>query len=97
MVLAGLVIAVAAIVDDAILGVDGMLSRRRRRQEVTDDDGSSRTVEAAIECRGPMLYATQILLLAVVPVFVMEGGGTFGPLALSFVLGLRPRWSWRSP
>jgi Cu/Ag efflux pump CusA len=90
MVLAGLVIAVAVVVDDAILGVDGMLSRRRRRQEVADDDGSSRTVEAALESRGPMLYATLILLLAVVPVFLMEGvsGAFFGPLAQSFALGL---------
>ena len=90
MVLAGLVIAVAAVVDDAILGVDGMLRRRRRRQERVGDDGSSRTVEAALESRGPMLYATLILLLAMVPVFVMEGvaGTFFQPLALSFVLGL---------
>jgi len=90
MVLAGLVIAVAAVVDDAILGVDGMLRRRRRSQERTGDDGSSRTVEAALESRGPMLYATLVLLLAVVPVFLMQGvaGAFFRPLALSFVLGL---------
>ena len=90
MVIAGLVIAVAVVVDDAILGVDGMLSRRRRRQERTDDDGSNRTVEAALESRGPMLTATLILLLAVVPVFLMEGvaGAFFRPLAQSFALGL---------
>jgi CzcA family heavy metal efflux pump len=90
MVLAGLLIAVAVVVDDAILGVDGLLSRRRRRQERAGDDGSSRTVEAALESRGPMLYATLILLLAVVPVFVMEGvaGTFFRPLALSFAVAL---------
>jgi hypothetical protein len=88
MVLAGLVIAVAVVVDDAVLGVDAMLSRRRRA--ATGDDGTSRVVEAALESRGPMLYATLILLLAVIPVFLMEGvaGAFFRPLALSFALGL---------
>ena len=88
MVLAGLVIAVAVVVDDAVLGVDGMLNRRRK--PAAGDGGTNRTVEAALESRGPMLYATLILLLAVVPVFLMEGvaGAFFRPLALSFALGL---------
>jgi CzcA family heavy metal efflux pump len=88
MVLAGLVIAVAVVVDDAIIGVDAMLARRRRAG--ADDDGTSGIVEAALETRGPMLYATFIMLLAVVPVLLMEGvaGAFFRPLAQSFALGL---------
>ncbi len=91
MVLAGLVIALAVVVDDAILGVDAMLRRfGRRREEGTDESAVRIVVEAALEMRGPMLYATLILLLAVVPVFLMEGlaAAFFKPLALSYTFAL---------
>ncbi|MGH7526941.1 MAG: efflux RND transporter permease subunit, partial [Gemmatimonadales bacterium] len=91
VVLAGLVIALAVVVDDAILGVDAILRRlQRRREEGTAEAGARTNVEAALEIRGPMLYATLILLLTVVPVFLMEGlaGAFFRPLALSYALAL---------
>ncbi len=91
MVLAGLVIALAVVVDDAIIGVDAMFRRVRARREAGSDESAARlTVEAALESRGPMLYATLIMLLAIVPVFLMEGlaGAFFKPLALAFTLGL---------
>jgi CzcA family heavy metal efflux pump len=91
MVLAGLVIALAVVVDDAVLGVDAMLQRlRRRRAEGSGGSAITLVVESALEMRGPMLYATLILLLAVVPVFLMEGlaGAFFKPLALSYTLAL---------
>ena len=77
MVLAGLVIAVAVVVDEAIIGVDA-LSRGRD------------TIEAAVHVRRPMIYATLILLLAVVPVFLMEGvsGDFFRPLARTYTFAL---------
>ena len=91
MVLAGLVIALAVVVDDAILGVDAMLQRLRRRRETgAHESAVSIVIDAALEMRAPMLYATLILLLAVVPVFLMEGlaGAFFKPLALSFAFSL---------
>jgi CzcA family heavy metal efflux pump len=91
MVLAGLVIALAVVVDDAILGIDAMLRRLRERREDGKEESKTRIIiEAALETRGPMLYATLILLLAVVPVFLMEGlaGSFFRPLALSYTLAL---------
>src|SRR3990172_1992435 len=73
MVLSGLVIALAVVVDDAILGVDAILRRLRQHREADTDESKVRiAVQAALESRGPMLYATLILLLAVVPVFLME-------------------------
>lgn len=91
MVLAGLVVALAVIVDDAILGVDSMMRRLRGRSEADTHEGRWRIiVDAALEMRGPMLYATLILLLAVVPIFLMKGlaGAFFNPLAVSFALAL---------
>ena len=77
MMLAGMVIALAVVVDEAIVGVDAM----RRRSD---------TAPAAEHARGPMLFATLILLLAVVPVFLMEGvvGDFFRPLAGSYTFAL---------
>jgi CzcA family heavy metal efflux pump len=77
MVLAGMVIALAVVVDEAILGIDGM-----RRQ--------SDAAAAVHQVRGPMLFATAILLLAVVPVFLMEGvaGDFFRPLARAYTFAL---------
>jgi CzcA family heavy metal efflux pump len=77
MMLAGMVIALAVVVDEAIVGVDAM----RRRSD---------TAPAAQQVRGPMLFATLILLLAVVPVFLMEGvaGDFFRPLAGSYTFAL---------
>jgi CzcA family heavy metal efflux pump len=91
MVLAGLVIALAVVVDDAIVGVDATFRRlQQRRAPGTDASAFKIVVEAALEMRGPMLFATLILVLAVVPVFVMEGvaGAFFKPLALSYTFAL---------
>lgn len=91
MVLAGLVIALGVVVDDAIQSVDAMLRRWRLAREGGTDASTWRlVVSAAAETRGPLLYATLILLLAVVPVFLMEGlaGAFFRPLALGYVLAL---------
>lgn len=77
MVLAGMVIALAAVVDEAVISVDAL-----RR--------SSDTAQATQQVRSPMLFATAILLLAVVPVFLMEGvtGDFFRPLARTYTLAL---------
>ncbi|HKA58563.1 MAG TPA: efflux RND transporter permease subunit [Gemmatimonadales bacterium] len=76
MVLAGMVIALAVVVDEAIVGVDAT-----RHGRGPDQIGRA---------RGPMLFATMILLLAVVPVFLMEGvaGDFFRPLALTYTVAL---------
>jgi CzcA family heavy metal efflux pump len=96
MVLAGLVIALVVVVDEAIVGVHAILRPLRRRrpgqggEEGRAESGIKAAVHAVVEVRGPMLYATLILLLAVVPVFLMEGvaGAFFKPLALAYTLGL---------
>ena len=77
MVLAGMVIVLAVVVDEAIIGVAAMRS-------------GPDTAQAAHQVRGPMLFATAILLLAVVPVFLMEGvaGDFFRPLALTYTFAL---------
>ena len=90
MVLAGLVIALAVVVDDAIVSVDNVARRLREGNRASDESTWRTLVDAVLEMRGPMLYATLILLLAMVPVLLMEGltGAFFRPLALSYILAL---------
>jgi len=91
MVLAGLVLALAAVVDDAIIGVHNVARRLRERSAEGSEKSVARVViDATLEVRSPMLYATLIVLLTIVPVFVVEGltGAFFGPLARSYALAL---------
>ena len=91
MIIAGLMLAVAVIVDDAILDVDNIA--HRLRQARTDGAGHSSLdviTRAAIEVRGPMLFATAIIVLAVVPVLFMQGlsAAFFQPLIWSYILAV---------
>ena len=91
MVLAGLVLAVAIVVDDAIVGVEHVARRlRQHRQEDSDKSTAAVILEASLEVRGALLYATLIILLALVPVLLLGGlsGAFFRPLALSYGLAV---------
>jgi CzcA family heavy metal efflux pump len=91
IVLAGLVMALGVVVDDAVVDAD-RIARRLRRHRADGGEGSAARVvlSASLEVRRPAAYATVILLVAVVPVFFMEGltGAFLPPLALSFGLAL---------
>jgi CzcA family heavy metal efflux pump len=94
MILAGFVIALGDIVDDAIIDIENVV--RRLRQQQKEGRGRSlksiaRTIlEASLEVRGAIVYATLIEVLAIMPVFFMKGlsGAFFKPLALSYALAL---------
>lgn len=91
MVLAGLVIALGAVVDDAIIDVENIV--RRLRQNRLEDQGRSTAsvvLEASLEVRSPIIYATLIIVVAAVPVYFLQGlaGSFFRPLALSYVLAV---------
>jgi Cu/Ag efflux pump CusA len=87
MVVAGLAIAVGAVVDDAISGTERVL---RRLREAGDKPVVSTIGEATLELRGSLLYALIFVLLPIVPVFFMgDIFGAFGrPLAISYALAL---------
>jgi Cu/Ag efflux pump CusA len=86
MVVAGLLMAIAAVVDDAIIDARSIQSRLRAR----DEAGSPawRVIAAtSAEHRRTMLYAALILVIAVAPLLVIEGSSAafFQPLALSYI------------
>jgi CzcA family heavy metal efflux pump len=91
MVLAGLVIAIGIIVDDAISDVENIVLRlRQHRWEGSDRSTASTILEASLETRSAMIYAMLIILLALLPIFLLQGetGSFFQPLALSYALAL---------
>ena len=91
MVLAGLVIALGVVVDDAILDVENIMRRLRQyRKEGSTRSTASIILEASMEVRNPIFYATLIVLVAVAPVLVMQGlsGSFFRPLILSYSLAI---------
>jgi len=91
MVLAGLVIALGAVVDDAIIDVENIV-RRIREHRLAGGTRSTASIilDASLEVRSPIIYATLIIVLAVVPVFFMTGlaGAFFQPLAVSYAVAL---------
>ncbi len=91
MVLAGFVIAVGVVVDDAIIDVENIVRRlRQHRREGSNRSPIGIIFEASLEVRRIMLYATLIILLALLPIFLLPGvtGALFHPLALSYALAL---------
>jgi CzcA family heavy metal efflux pump len=89
MVLAGLVIALGAIVDDAIIDVENIVRRlRQHRREGSGKSTAAVILEASLEVRGPIIYATLIIVVSALPIFFLTGltGSFFKPLALSYTL-----------
>jgi CzcA family heavy metal efflux pump len=91
MTLAGLVIALGALVDDAIIDVEN-ITRRLRAERLSGSTRPTGSVilRACLEVRSPIVYATFIIVAALIPVFMLTGltGAFFRPLALSYTLAI---------
>jgi len=89
MTLAGLAIAIGAVVDDAIVDVENIVRRLRRlRKEGSTQSTASIILEASLEVRGAIVYASLIEISALLPVFFLQGlsGAFFKPLATAYVV-----------
>ena len=91
MVIAGLAIALGDIVDDAIIDIENVVRRLREQRELGGTKSTARVIlEASLEVRSAIVYATLIEVVAVVPIFALEGlsGAFFRPLASAYALAL---------
>ena len=91
MVLAGLVVAIGVVVDDAIIDVENVVRRlRQARAEGSTASTFSIVLNASVEVRSAITYATVINVIAVVPVLFLAGlsGSFFRPLVLSYALAV---------
>lgn len=91
MVIAGLVIALGEVVDDAIIDVENIMRRLRLNREAGNPESAlSVTLKASLEVRSAIVYATLIVVLVFLPIFFLDGlsGSFFRPLAISYVLAV---------
>jgi len=91
MVLAGLVIAVGEVVDDAIVDVENITRRLRLNRAAERPLSPFRVVlKASLEVRSAVVFASLIIALVFVPVFFLDGvaGTFFRPLAFSYLLAI---------
>ena len=94
MVLAGLIIALGAVVDDAIVDVENIIRRLRLHRQSSDDRSLRTTAKivfnASLEVRGAVVYASLIEALALLPIFFLQGltGAFFKPLAMAYALAV---------
>jgi Cu/Ag efflux pump CusA len=92
MVLAGLAVAIAIAVDDAVVGVDAIRQRLRTAREESTETSATRAVlaEALLRVRTPLFYATLIALLVPLPALALGGlpRALATPLVWSYLLAV---------
>ncbi|KWE48617.1 acriflavin resistance protein [Burkholderia ubonensis] len=91
MILAGLLVALSVVIDDAVVDVERLRVRLRSRGESAEQASILDIIfDTTLDTRRGALYTTLIVILAVTPVFFMGGvsGAFFAPLALSYVFAV---------
>ncbi|PAJ77493.1 efflux RND transporter permease subunit [Burkholderia ubonensis] len=91
MILAGLLVALSVVIDDAVVDVERLRVRLRSRGESAEQASILDIIfDTTLDTRRVALYTTLIVILAVTPVFFMGGvsGAFFAPLALSYVFAV---------
>jgi CzcA family heavy metal efflux pump len=89
--LGGLAIAIGEVVDDAIIDVENIFRRLRENQSLEKRRPIFNVIlDASLEVRTAVVYATFIVALVFVPVLTLTGlqGSFFAPLALSYILAI---------
>lgn len=89
--LGGLAIAIGAVVDDAIIDVENIVRRLRENREREQPRPVLNVVlDASLEVRSAIVFATFIVALVFLPVLTLTGlqGSFFAPLATSYILAI---------
>ena len=87
--LGGFAIAIGVVVDDAIIDVENILRRLRENSMSPQPEPLFQVVlQASLEVRSAVVYATFIVAMVFVPILTMSGvqGRLFAPLGLAFIL-----------
>lgn len=91
MVIAGLMIALGAIIDDAIIDTENIMKRVRQARDANKDESVATTIfKAAVETRSLIIYATLIAVLLLTPPLFLQGvsGAFWKHIAVSYMLAL---------
>jgi CzcA family heavy metal efflux pump len=86
MTLGGLAVALGVVVDDAVIGTENIVRRLRAAQPGASP--AEVILGASVEVRAPVIYATLMLALVLLPVLLLHGlqGAFFSPLAAAFII-----------
>ncbi len=91
MVLVGLIAALGIIIDESIVDTEHvMYSLRQNKAQGNPKPNTSVILEAVLEIRSSLFFATLILVLAIIPVFFIGDtpGALFRPLGLTYILAV---------
>ena len=91
MTLGGFAVALGVLVDDAIIGIENIMRRLRDSGRLQTPRPRLEIIrDASLEVRGPVIYATAVVIVVFLPVlFTSSVQGRFvGPLALSFIFAV---------
>ncbi len=91
MVLGGLAIALGEVVDDAIIDTENIFRRLRLNRAAARPRPADQVVlDASIEVRSSVVYATFIVALVFVPLLTLSGvaGKLFAPLGLAYIFAI---------
>ena len=91
MTLGGLAIAIGEVVDDAVIDVENILRRLREAGSHLPLAKRLRIVlDASVEVRSAVVYATLSVMLVFIPILTMSGlaGKLFAPMGLAYILAI---------
>ncbi len=91
MVLAGLIVALGEVVDDAIIDVENIMRRLRQNRASGSSHSSFNVVlQASLEVRSAVVFGSLIVVMVLLPVLWLPGlsGAFFTPLALSYMTAI---------
>jgi len=91
MTMGGFAVALGVLVDDAIIGIENIMRRLRENAHLESPRPRLEILrEASLEVRGPVIYATVVVIVVFLPeLFASSVQGRFvGPLALAFVFAV---------
>ncbi|MHB8930951.1 MAG: efflux RND transporter permease subunit [Melioribacteraceae bacterium] len=91
MTLGGLAIAIGEVVDDAVIDVENILRRLKGNRAQGNHKSIFRVVlEASLEVRTAVIYATFAVVLVFIPILTLSGvaGKLFSPLGIAYIFSV---------